>query len=59
MGPSIVLALYVFGHRVTPGILIIQKKVILNVSKNDLDNRFNLYQSMKSGIDEISEKFLI
>ena len=33
LGPSIVLALYVFGHRVSINILIIQKKVTLNVSK--------------------------
>ena len=56
LGPSIVLALYVFGHRVSTGYFDYSKESDFERFKNDLDNRFNLYQSMKSGIDEISEK---
>ena len=56
LGPSIVLALYVFGHRVSTGYFDYSKESDFERFKDDLDNRFNLYQSMKSGIDDISEK---
>ena len=56
LGPSIVFALYVFGHRVSTGYFDYSKENDFERFKNDLDDRFNLYQSMKSGIDDISDK---
>ena len=56
LGPSIVLALYVFGHRVSTGYFDLSRENDFERFKNDLDTRFELFQSMRSGIDDTSAK---
>ena len=56
LGPSIVLALYVFGHRVSTGLFDFWRENNFERFKNDLDTRFELFQSMRVGIDDTSAK---
>lgn len=56
LGPCIVLGLYVFGHRVSTGYFDYSKETDFERFKKDLDDRFELYQSIRSGIDDASNK---
>ena len=56
LGPSIVLALYVFGHRVSTGLFDFWRENNFERFKNDLDTRFEIFQSMRVGIDDTSAK---
>ena len=56
LGPTIVLGLYIFGHRVSTAFFDFIKESDLERFKIDLDERYDLFSSLKTGINEFSDK---
>lgn len=56
LGPTIVLGLYIFGHRVSTAYFDFIKESDLERFKIDLDERYVLFSSLRAGINEFSEK---
>ena len=56
LGPTIVLGLYIFGHRVSTAFFDFIKESDLERFKIDLDERYDLFSSLKAGINEFSDK---
>ena len=56
LGPTIVLGLYIFGHRVSTAFFDFIKESDLERFKVDLDERYELFSTLRAGINEFSEK---
>ena len=56
LGPTIVLGLYIFGHRVSTAYFDFIKESDLERFKVDLDERYELFSNLRSGINEFSQK---
>ena len=55
LGPIIVFALYLFGHQVSVAYFKYSKRTDLDRFKDDLDNKFKLYETIKSGMSNASD----
>ncbi len=56
LGPTIVLGLYIFGHRVSTAYFDFIKESDLERFKMDLDERHKLFSTLSAGINEFSER---
>ncbi len=56
LGPTIVLGLYIFGHRVSTAYFDFIKESDFERFKVDLDKSYELFSNLRSGINEFSEK---
>lgn len=59
LGPTIVLGLYIFGHRVSTAYYDFVKDSDLERLKKDLDDRFELFSNLSAGINEFSDKIVM
>ena len=56
LGPCIVLALYIFGHRVSTAFFDYTAESDLDRLKRDLDDRAAMFASIKDGVDKYSQQ---
>lgn len=56
LGPCIVLALYIFGHRVSTAFFDYTAESDLERLKRDLDNRAAMFASIKDGVEKYSQQ---
>jgi hypothetical protein len=55
-GTAIVLSLYIMGHKVSVAYYDFSSQSDLERFKNDLDNRSNMFEKMRDGLDQASSK---
>lgn len=56
LGPSIVFALYIFGHRVSIAFFDYTRETDLERFKRDLDKRYEMFTSIQKGVDKYSQQ---
>ena len=55
LGPIIVFALYLFGHQVSVAYFKYSRRTDLDRFKDDLDTKFKMYETIKSGMSGASD----